>query len=239
MAADESIRQLPRASAPRSTDARTQRTPISEEVYAELLSRILSSRMSPGDRITIDALARELDVSQTPIREALNRLSADGIVVRAHLAGYRVASKLDRQQFEDLVELRLLLEPLAARKAAEHMTPAQLQELNEIAERMRNHLSETGSDRGYASFSQRDADFHDKVAEGAGNVYVRESLVRLHTHVHLFRLSNDDLITALAIDEHAAIIDAVRRRDPDAAAYAMRRHIEASAQRFRAAFTAD
>src|SRR3712207_7702399 len=59
----------------------------------------------------------ELGVSQTPIREALHRLAADGVVVRIHMAGYRVAPKITREQFEDLVEVRLLLEPVAARRA--------------------------------------------------------------------------------------------------------------------------
>ena len=80
-------------------EAETARAPIGESVYQELLARVLSSELGPDDRITIDALARELGVSQTPIREALHRLSADGIVVRNHLSGYRVAPKMTREKF--------------------------------------------------------------------------------------------------------------------------------------------
>lgn len=216
--------------------SRAGRTPIGEEVYDVLLSRILSAEMEPGGRITIDAIARELGVSQTPIREALHRLDAEGIVVRTHLAGYRVAPMMTSELFEDLVELRLLLEPAATRRAAERATDGDLSELRALADSMRpEELADAGS-RGYALFSQRDAEFHDRIAACGRNSFIRESLARLHTHVHLFRLSNQASVTVDAIEEHAEIVAAIGRRDPDAAAYAMRSHIEASARRFGSAF---
>lgn len=211
-------------------------SPIGNEVYEELLARIFSSEIGPGERITIDAIARELDVSQTPIREALHRLDADGVVVRIHLAGYRVAPKMTRQQFEDLVEIRLLLEPAAARRAAERASSDDLHELRAIAESMTPEMMTESGNRGYAHFSQRDAEFHDAIANHGGNAFIRDSLSRLHTHVHLFRLSNQARITSEAIAEHAEILAAIGRREPDGAAYTMRSHIEASARRFRDAF---
>lgn len=215
---------------------RQHRKTIGEEVYEELLSRILSSQLGPGGRITIDAVGRDLGVSQTPIREALHRLDADGLVVRTHLAGYRVAPKMTQEQFEDLVEIRLLLEPAAARRAAERASPDDLAELRALAEGMTPQMLGDDADRGYALFSKRDADLHDAIAECGQNTFIRESLARLHTHVHLFRLANHATITANAIGEHEDILAAIGRREPDAAAYAMRSHIVASAERFRRAF---
>jgi DNA-binding GntR family transcriptional regulator len=210
------------------------RVPVGEHVYSELLTRVLSSQLMPDDRVTIDAIAREMGVSQTPIREALHRLQADGIVVRNHHAGYRVAPKLDRDQFEELVQLRQLLEPNAARGAADRIDADTLDELEALGRRMRSLLTDEARD--YAEFSRIDGQFHDLVAASSGNRYIRESLQRLHTHAHLFRLSRHDLITSLAVDEHAAILVALQRRDPGEAALAMRRHIDASADRFRTAF---
>jgi len=215
--------------------AESGRTPIGEEVYGELLSRILSSQIAPDGRITIDALSREMGISQTPIREALHRLDADGVVVRTHLAGYRVAPRMTKEQFENLVEVRQLLEPAAARHAAERMTLDQLTQLREIGNSMRPEMLRQ-TDRDYAAFSQLDARFHDTIAEGGGNAFIRDALARLHSHVHLFRLSENLELTARAIGEHGAIADAIGRRDPDAAAFAMRHHIDQSAQRFRIAF---
>lgn len=215
---------------------RKAQPPIGGEVYEELLSRILASQIGPGGRITIDAIARELGVSQTPIREALHRLEADGVVVRTHMAGYRVAPKITREQFENLVEVRLLLEPAAARRAAERVTDDELAALRSVADSMTPGMIATSGERGYALFSQRDALLHDAIAEGGRNSFIRDSLARLHTHVHLFRLADHANITERAIGEHAEIIAAIGRRDPDAAAYAMRHHVEASAERFRTAF---
>ena len=77
----------------------------------------------------------------------------------------------------------------------------------------------------YGAFGLRDAAFHDLVAQSAGNQVVREALARLHTHVHLFRLLYDKQVTYLAMGEHDEVLAAIAARDPDAAAYAMRRHI--------------
>jgi DNA-binding GntR family transcriptional regulator len=213
------------------------RAPIGESVYQELLARVLSSELGPDDRITIDALARELGVSQTPIREALHRLSADGIVVRNHLSGYRVAPKMSREKFEDLIVIRQLLEPAAARRAAEEITPAQLAALEDLTGRMSSVLGDGA--RSYAEFSRLDAEFHDLIAVAGVNTFIHEALARLHTHAHLFRLSGHALITSSAVDEHAAVLTAIKRRDPGEAAFAMRQHIDASALRFRQSFDGD
>lgn len=229
------------AAAPLAQDATPARSPMGAEIYAAILSRILVSDLGPGDKLTIDALAREFGVSQTPVREALHRLDAEGIVIRHHLAGYRVRPKITREQFEDMVEIRLLLEPAASRRAAERIAPDELANLSELADEMRR-LNDTRDDSGvpaYARFSQIDAQLHDGIAVGGRNAYIRDSLARLHPHVHLFRLASSAQITAEALDEHQRILDAIGERNPDAAAYAMRLHIEASARRFRRGFTAD
>lgn len=212
-------------------------SPLGERVYETMLSWILSPRMASGDRITIDAVARELGVSQTPIRQALHRLHSEGVVVHTHLSGYRVAPGMTREEFEDLVEMRLLLEPAIARRAAERMSPEGLADLHDLNGRMAQPAAE-GQGSGYALFARLDAELHDKIAEGAGNQVMRSALNRLHTHVRLFRLSYNQKITSHAIGEHEAVLAAIGGRDPDGAAYAMRLHIAASSDRFRASFFA-
>src|SRR6187551_631632 len=91
----------------------TPRKPLADKVYDSLLGQLMSQRIVPGSRVTIDVLARELGVSQTPIRDALNRMEADGLVVRVHHAGYRIPPQVTRDRFEDMLEVRLLLEPAA------------------------------------------------------------------------------------------------------------------------------
>ncbi len=222
-----------RADVARSVGGRP-RTRLADEVYETLLDQMMSRRIVPDSRLTIDVLARELGVSQTPIRDALNRMEADGLVVRVHNAGYRIPPQITRDRFDDMLEVRLLLEPAAARQAAEHATSEQVAELRRTLAEMAE--VEGNGPLAYGAFGLRDAAFHDLVAHSGGNELIRDSLARLHTHVHLFRLLYDTQVTYLAMGEHEDILTAIAARDPDAAAYAMRRHILLSADRFRRLF---
>ena len=208
---------------------------LADEVYDTLLEQLMSLRIEPGSRVTIDALARDLGVSQTPIRDALHRMEADGLVVRVPHAGYRIPPQITRHRFEDMLEVRLLLEPAAARRAAERASSAQVAAMRRMLDEMAE-LVEGDSHLAYGAFGLRDAAFHDLVALSAENQVVREALARLHTHVHLFRLLYDTQVTYLAMGEHDEVLAAIAARDADAAAYAMRRHILLSGDRFRRLF---
>ncbi|GAA1478030.1 GntR family transcriptional regulator [Nocardioides aestuarii] len=208
---------------------------LADEVYDTLLEQLMSLRIVPGSRVTIDALARELGVSQTPIRDALNRMEADDLVVRVPHAGYRIPPPITRVRFEDMLEIRLLLEPAAARRAAERASAEEVSRLRRMLEEM-EELAAGDGHLAYGAFGLRDAAFHDLVANSAGNQVVREALGRLHTHVHLFRLLYDREVTYAAMGEHDEILSAIAARDPDAAAYAMRQHILLSGDRFRRLF---
>ena len=228
----------PRADERRSTPPPRHTGRLAEEVYDTLLGQLMSQRIVPDSRVTIDALVRELGVSQTPIRDALNRMEAEGLVVRVPNAGYRIPPQITRERFEDMVELRLLLEPAAARRAAERASSEQVAQLKRMLEQMAE-LAEGDGHLAYGTFGLRDAAFHDLVAASAGNQVVREALARLHTHVHLFRLVYDTEVTYLAMGEHDDVLAGIAARDPDAAAYAMRRHILLSRDRFRRLFRGD
>jgi DNA-binding GntR family transcriptional regulator len=208
---------------------------MADTVYQALLSQLMSLRLVPGARVTIDALVRDLGVSQTPIRDALSRLEADGLVVRVPNAGYRIPPKITKARYEDMTEIRLILEPVVARKSAERASPGQVSGLRAILSEMAG-LVNGSSQATYGDFGLRDAAFHDLVAQSAGNEIIREALTRLHTHVHLFRLVFDTQVTAQAMIEHAQIVDAIANREPEAASYAMRRHILLSVDRFRRLF---
>src|SRR5882672_2172962 len=95
---------------------------LAEEVYRRIRADIMSLRLPPDTRVSVDSLARELGVSQTPIREALSMLEANGLVSKRHFAGYATSPRMGRAQLDELFEFRLLIEPHAARKAAEAMT---------------------------------------------------------------------------------------------------------------------
>ena len=195
---------------------------LAEEVYRRIRADIMSLKLPPESRVSVDSLARELGVSQTPIREALSMLEANGLVSKRHFAGYATSPRMDRAQLDELFEFRLLIEPHAARKAAEMMSDADMTALA------------SGEDApSHDAFADMDTDFHRLIAQGAGNHLIADALARLHIHVHIFRSCFRREITEEAINEHDAIIAAIRGRNDAAAEAAMRRHIERSYGRLK------
>lgn len=210
-------------------------TGLGNEVYEALYGQLMSLKIPPGGRISVDSLVRSLGVSQTPIREALSRLEAQGLVVKTHLVGYRAAEQLDRDRLNQLYELRLLLEPFAAGMLAQRRDEQIIEELKSLDAEMRRQ-DRTASRAAYSEFAKRDAAFHDFIARNCGNVLVHESLQRLHTHVHLFRLYFHASATSDANDEHEDLIREIEAGNKENAERAMRHHILCSKARFEDAF---
>ena len=204
---------------------------LGEEVYRVIYAQLMSLKIPPGGRISVDGLARELEVSQTPIREALHRLEAQGLVIKTHLVGYSAAQQMPRSRFDQLYELRFLLEPFAAGRAAVNMNEENLARLEQLLAEMQA-VSRDKSRSSYGEFAQRDGEFHNMIAINSGNDLVAETLAGLHTHVHLFRLVFHSNTTKVAVEEHEQIVDCIRRRDSQGAEAAMRTHLERSKQRF-------
>jgi DNA-binding GntR family transcriptional regulator len=205
---------------------------LGNEVYDVLLKQLMSLEIKPGERIGVDKLARDLGVSQTPIREALTQLEAQGLVVKVHLSGYRAAPQLTRKQFDDLCELRLLLEPAAAAKAAELMSAGELDDIVALTKRM-TEPAPGDPQSAYNAFAQNDARFHAAIAKASQNELLYDVISHQRVHLHLFRLQFYARVTQDAVVEHAKILEAFRRKEPAAAAAAMRSHIETAHARFK------
>ncbi|WP_306839785.1 GntR family transcriptional regulator [Catenuloplanes nepalensis] len=200
-----------------------RRLTLTDDVYTSVQTLIMDHAVAPGEKINIDALARRLQVSPTPVREALARLESDGLVRKRALVGYTASPLLSRAEFEDLVEMRLLLEPAAAAKAV-------------YADDLRAEADlpgEPGSPgfAGIAEFTAQDARFHHRVAELSGNGMLRDAIVRLRSHLHLFRLNFPQSHYGTSAAEHHRIVDAIAAGDGPAAGAAMRDHITAARER--------
>lgn len=204
-------------------------------VYEAIFAQLMSLKIAPGARITVDTLVRELAVSHTPIREALGRLEGEGLVNRTHLVGYRASPQITRARFDELYELRLLLEPEAAAKTASSINDARLEQLERLAGGMARNSGNDEQVR-YSDFARLDSEFHDRILEYAGNGLIRETLRMQHAHFHIFRLMYHWRVTAEALDEHEAIMEAFRQGSPDHARQAMRAHISNSRTRLLPAF---
>src|SRR3954468_20652653 len=200
------------------------RPPMADEVHQRLRAWIIDAVREPGARLNIDAVARSLDVSPTPVREALVRLEAEGLVVKEPLRGWSITPPLDAQGLHDLYELRLLLEPWAAGRAARRATDDDRARLE--AEFATCPVAPRGgSFDDYRAIVEHDTRFHDLLLEIAGNADVRAAFARTNCHLHIFRLTYGENMGDEALHEHHAVVDSVIGGDAKAAEREMRRHL--------------
>lgn len=204
---------------------------LSDSVYEDIKAKIMDHEIAPGARVGIEALARSLDVSPTPVREALARLESDGLVVKRSLSGYRATELLTRQGVEELFEMRLLLEPRAAALAARNADENQLDAIEATLEAMQAHPGPGGPYPSYRDFAALDQRFHDTVADAAHRPLLADAVERLHSHLHVFRLSGIQDAGDPTLDEHERVVRAILRRRPDRAAEAMAEHLTRSLER--------
>jgi len=217
-----------------------RRAVLADGVYEAVKALIMDRHLEPGAKVNMDALARELDVSPTPVREALARLEADGLVTKRPLVGYTTVPLLDADGLTELFELRQLLEPAAARWAAGAIDKAAAAALVSMVADVRKA---TGSLRGedyksYGLIVAHDTEFHEAIAAAAGRPLLGQTLRRLHPHVQIYRLFYRQDVGRETLAEHARIARCLQRKDADGAARAMTEHLAKAHRRFLAGLAA-
>lgn len=195
-------------------------------VYEHVSAEILNGTLQPGQRLSMDGLARTLGVSKIPIREAMQRLESQGLVVQQQHAGPTVA-RISAQQLRGVYLTRQEIEPLAARLAAPTIDDATLDRLDRLQLAMRERLM-AGQ---LTEISPLNSEFHHAIAEATGYQILVEFTGRLLTAVRRYRVSApleaDNWRRVIA--EHDAIVTALRAHDADAAAEAARTHAASQA----------
>jgi DNA-binding GntR family transcriptional regulator len=208
------------------------RRSLSDSVYDEVLAMLMDRQFEAGDTLSIDGLARQLGVSPTPVREALARLEGPGLVRRTALKGYRVAPILTPQELHDLMEARLVLEPVLASRACERSTPEFLHNLGDLMSAQ--HRAGRGPHfEDYQDFLRTDEAFHSAISQQSGNQFLDSAYTALGGQVQRFRLfAGQGVIDAeQSVAEHQVIFDAITSGSPEAAADAMRSHLTQVAAR--------
>lgn len=206
-----------------------QRRLLTVDVYDMLKGMVLDQRIPPDEKLSIDWLARRLGVSQTPVREALARLDGDGLVVKGSDRRYWTAPMLTRASYGHLYDVRLQLEPFAAREAAKFIDANELEQLEQACAAMER--SRTGGVYSeYGVFTTNDALLHDIIARASRNDFLYDAIKRLHSHFQLARLYRDyGIIDAKeGIHEHRSVVAALHAGDGEAALARMRHHIARS-----------
>ena len=215
------------------------RQTLTDSVYEAVTELVMDQHIAAGERVNIDLVARQLNVSPTPVREALARLEMDGLVLKEPLRGYSVTPMLDTKTFNDLYDVRRLLEPFAAGRAAQRRDDKVLGVLDRELDEMRRLVGTSAAPAGstyhdYRAFAMQDARFHEAIAGTSGNSLLSDTLRRLRSHLRLYRLYHRFYtieIGAATVLEHERILDAIRAGDAGRAEAAMLDHISRSMQR--------
>lgn len=194
----------------------------SSEVFQKLQSAIRAGELPPGAPLKEAHLAKQLNVSQVPVREALLRLEHLGLVVRVPDKGTHV-TKLSRSEILELIEVRTHLEDLAFRLAAKRMTP-------EIEGELRTKLAELEScidAKDHFTVGEADLRFHEVVWKASGNSILENTLDRLCASLYAFvTLLRHAAREEMATVSHKDLLNALLSRDAKLISKQIREHLK-------------
>lgn len=206
---------------------RIEHKTLHDRVYEALLRLIAEGTLQQGTQLDEQSLSDRLGVSRTPVRGAIARLSQEGLVVNLPYRGAFVR-QYSAQELDGLYQVRAALEALAARRAAARLSREELATIGVILDECAEAL-EAGD---LGAYGQADARFHRALAEASGNPILVETLDSLRLRIQVMRdLANRDPdLRDRTAHERPLILDALERRDGEAAARLLEAHIDSVRQ---------
>ena len=184
---------------------------------------IISLRLEPGSQISENELATEMGLSRTPVREAIRKLELEGLVTMIPRRGAEVA-QITEKNLRDVLEVRRALDALAIELACERITEDELAELKKACENF-----ELETKRGNANqVAQADVELHDIILKASGNERLMQMISKLSQQMYRYRLEyvKDEANYKRLIAEHRVIYEAIRDRDRQTGAEAIKNHID-------------
>jgi DNA-binding GntR family transcriptional regulator len=211
--------------------ARLENLTLWQRVYDYLREEILAGHLKPGAELAEVALSEQLGVSRGPLREAIGRLAAEGLVTVRPRRGAVVRS-LSKEEFLELYEVREALETMAVRLAVPRLAADDFATLQGLIETMGKH-AERGE---VAEFFEANVAFHGHLFAASGNGKLLELYRQLLGQMGRYRLRSLTLRGNLqrSVAEHAAILRAAKRGDVERAAHLMSEHVRVPQRRLKA-----
>lgn len=189
-------------------------------IYRTLRREVILGKLAPGERFDVEALAQRFETSVTPVRDALQMLSQEGLVTIRPRSGYFVR-QVTLGELRDMLELRRILELAAIDRAVLRISDAQIEELRQV------HAGYTDDDDlSYERYTDENRRFHVLLAEGSRNAELAETLGHLLDRLARFMVMRQ--AGRFMEDSHARIIAALVERDLNAARQAMEAEIDSS-----------
>ncbi len=184
--------------------------PLRDVVFNTLRRAILRGELKPGERLMEIQLANKLGVSRTPIREAIRKLELEGLVLMVPRKGAEVA-EITEKNLRDVLEVRCVLEELAVQLACDRIDPERMQQLLDAAAHFRDILGTAD----ITELGEADEAFHDVIFQATDNRRLIQLLNNLREQMYRYRieyLKKKECYPQL-LEEHAAIIQAIREHD--------------------------
>jgi len=195
---------------------------LRDRVYEILKRAIISQEICPGEKIDEEAIAKQLGVSRTPIRETLCRLENEGIVKIVPRRGAFVI-KHSREKITEILTVREVLEGFAARLAAGSINGQTIEQMRSL---FKDYSESTIRDR-LKDYTQADLEFHNLIIKASKNNLLISFMNTLNDHIQMLRLQTFPLEgrPEHSMAEHVHIIEALEKKDPSLAESLMREHI--------------
>jgi DNA-binding GntR family transcriptional regulator len=218
------------------TETAAARRPGDRSVVAAIRDAIVRGEFVPNQRLVEADLSAQFAASRASVRSALIELTNEGLVERVQNRGARVRA-VSLEEAVEISEVRMVLESLCAAKAAERITDAEIAELRELGQALRDAVA-GGDVVGYSGLNQR---LHRRVREIGGQRTAAQVLERLRGQSvrHQFRLAMRPGRPQVSLPEHLAIIDAICAHHPVEAAEAARVHLQSVIEALREADAAE
>jgi DNA-binding GntR family transcriptional regulator len=209
---------------------RLENLTLRERVYDHLRDQILEGILAPGTELAEVALSEQLGVSRGPLREAIGRLAAEGLVTVRPRRGAVVRS-LSEEEFLEFYQVREAIEGMAVKLAVPRLTDEDFEAL----EALNREMDEHGARNEVESFFEANLAFHGRLLEASGNAKLQEVYRQLLDQIGRYRMRSLTLRGNLrrSVAEHAAILRAAKRRDAERAAQLMADHIRVPQRRLK------
>jgi DNA-binding GntR family transcriptional regulator len=197
--------------------------PLRDVIFEALRKAIVSGEIKPGERLMEVSLADQMGVSRTPVREAIRRLEAEGLVTMVPRRGTHV-SELSVKDIMDVLEVRAALDKLATRLAAMRIQPQQIKSLETVHKQFVAHIEKENIEGAV----RKDIEFHDIIYAASGNSRLIGVAGGLREHIYRFRVIylKDMEIAEHVEQEHQRILEALRQRDEKTASELAEAHIK-------------
>ena len=195
---------------------------LSDKVFSTLEEEILTGVLQSGETVSENKLSARLGVSRTPIREALRRLEQEGLVRNDPGRG-AVILGVTKQDLLDIYEIRIRIEGLAARSAAQSITPEQTAAMKELVELQEFYVSKGDSEK----IRDLDSRFHSMIYSFCTSRVLADTLTGLHHRIERFRRMSvvNSERASRTTSEHRAILEALAAHDSDSAESLLIEHI--------------